>query len=96
MLIHKGRLESAAASERRAAHAKATSEEEMRMRLKMILTPCTTEGASQRVADLHRPNFANLKEELFFRHSLAAGLRVLTGTIFIAGWVVVSLKFGLV
>ena len=73
MLIHKGRLESAAASERRAAHAKATSEEEMRMRLKMILTPCTTEGASQRVADLHRPNFANLKEGLFFRHSLATG-----------------------
>ena len=43
------------------------------MRLKMILTPCTTEGASQRVADLHRPNFANLKEGLFFRHSLATG-----------------------
>ena len=73
MLIHKGRLESAAASERRTAQVKAEQEEEMRMRLKMILTPCSSADLTPpQQGDLHRQSFANLKDELFFRHSLAS------------------------
>lgn len=41
------------------------------MRLKMILTPCSAEGGQPPLDQ--RPSFANLKEELFFRQSLAQG-----------------------
>ena len=46
--------------------------------------------------DTYRIELANHKIDSGFQFYLAAGLRALTGTIFIAGCVVVSLKFGLV